>query len=82
MIKRIVLAGLLSICVAGPAFAGSCPLMVKAIDTAQANNTSLSDEKVAEVKALRDKGEAEQDAGKHAQSVATLQQAKDILGIE
>lgn len=80
--KRILLAGVLSIFVVTPVFAGSCPLMVKAIDAALASNTSLSSEQVAEVKALRDKGEAEHNAGKHAESVATLQNAKDILGLE
>ena len=82
MIKRILLAGALSIFIAAPVFAGSCPLMVKDIDAALESGTSLSTEQVAEVKALRDKGEAEHLAGKHAESVATLQKAKDILGLK
>ena len=82
MIKRIVLAGVFSALVAGPAMAGSCPLMVKAIDAALEGNTTLGEEQVAEVKALRDQGEAEHNAGKHAESVATLQKAKDILGLQ
>jgi hypothetical protein len=56
--------------------------MVKDIDAALESGTSLSTEQVAEVKALRDKGEAEHLAGKHAESVATLQKAKDILGLK
>ena len=43
---------------------------------------ALTSDQLAEVKALRDQGEAEHEAGKHAQSVATLQRAKEILGIE
>lgn len=79
---RILLAGALSIFLAMPAFAGSCPLMVKEIDAALESNTSLSAEQVDQVKALRDKGEAEHLAGNHADSVATLQEAKDILGLQ
>ncbi len=82
MIKRIVLAGVLSALIAGPALASSCPLMVKEIDAALETNTTLSEEQVAEVKTLRDQGEAEHNAGNHAESVATLQKAKDILGLK
>jgi hypothetical protein len=56
--------------------------MVKEIDAALEVNSTLSDEQVAEVTALRDQGEAEHNAGKHAESVATLQKAKDILGLK
>ena len=79
---RILLAGALSILLAAPAFAGSCPLMIKEIDAALESNTSLSAEQVDQVKALRDKGETEHLAGNHADSVATLQEAKDILGLQ
>lgn len=82
MIRRIVLAGVLSALVAGPALAGSCPLMIREIDAALETNSTLSEEQVAEVKALRDQGEAEHNAGQHAESVATLQKAKDILGLK
>ena len=80
--KRVLLAGAFSIILATPAFAGSCPLMVKAIDAALESNSSLSTAQVAEIKALRDKGEAEHLAGQHAESVATLQKAKDALGLK
>lgn len=82
MIKRALTVVALSFFVATAAFAGTCPVMVQEIDEALASDTSLSTEEVAEVKALRDKGDAEHAAGQHAESVATLQQAKDILGLQ
>ena len=80
--KRVLLAGAFSLLLATPAFAGSCPLMVKEIDAALESNSSLSTEQAAEIKALRDKGEAQHNAGQHAESVATLQKAKDALGLK
>lgn len=41
----------------------------------------LSAEKTAEVKSLRDEGDAQHKAGQHKESVETLQKAKDILGL-
>ena len=81
MLKRALLVATLSFFAAGPAFAGSCPVMVASIDAALSAGTSLSTDEVAEVKALRDKGEAEHAAGKHAESIATLQNAKDMVGL-
>ncbi|MEE8145382.1 MAG: hypothetical protein V3T57_08210 [Kiloniellales bacterium] len=79
--KRILTAAILSLFVSGPAFAGTCPLMVKGIDAALAAMPDLSAEKTAEVKSLRDEGDAQHQAGQHAESVETLQKAKDILGL-
>ena len=81
MIKRALTVAALSFFVATAAVAGTCPLMVQDIDNALATETSLSAEQVAEVKALRDQGEAEHEAGEHAASVATLQIAKEMLGL-
>lgn len=81
MIKQTLAAVAVSCFVATSALAGNCPLMIQEIDDALASNTTLSADEVAEVKVLRDKGEAEHTAGKHAESVATLQQAKDMLGL-
>lgn len=80
MIKYALMATALSLALAGPAFASGCPLEVKAIDDALASS-SVSAEMMAEAKALRDKGDALHAAGQHADSIATLQKAKDILGI-
>ncbi len=80
--KRILTAVALSFFVSSAAFAGSCPLMVKGIDAALAASPAISAEQMAEVKRLRDEGHALHEAGKHAESVETLQKAKDILGLE
>lgn len=63
------------------AFAGHCPVDMKAIDAALSTNKSLSAEKTAEVQKLRAEGEAAHKAGNHAESMAKLAQAKTILGI-
>ena len=66
---------------AGLAFAHNCPNEVKAIDAKLATNPKLSDADAAKVKMLRDTGEAEHKAGKHAESMKSLGEAKKILGI-
>lgn len=80
--KRVLTAVALSLFIAGPAFAFTCPVMVNDIDAALAGNPDLSAEQLAQVKQLRDEGEALHEAGQHQESVDTLQQAKDILGLE
>ncbi len=80
--KRILTAAVLSLFVSGPAFAGTCPLMVKNIDAAMAAMPDLSADQKAEVMSLRDEGDAQHKAGQHKESVETLQKAKDILGLE
>ncbi len=79
--KRILTAAVLSLFVSGPAFAGTCPLMVKNIDAALAAMPGRSAEQTAEVTSLRDEGDAQHKAGQHKESVETLQKAKDILGL-
>ena len=63
------------------AYAGSCPLEMKAIDAAIASNTKLTAQQTAEVKKLRAEGEAAHKSGNHAESMQKLGQAKQILGI-
>ena len=78
---RIVLLALaLSLGSASLAYASSCPMQVKAIDEALAKNT-LSAEKKAQAQKLRDEGKALHDAGKHAESMAKLAEAKKAAGI-
>lgn len=79
--KRIALAAFLTAVLAGPALAGSCPLLVKDIDAALAKGTSLPATQLAMVKELRDQGEAQHKSGSHGASLATLKKAKGILGI-
>ena len=63
------------------AFAGSCPARMKAIDDALPK-AKLDAAKTAEVKKLRAQGEAEHNAGKHSESVASLSKAQVMLGLK
>ena len=80
--KRLLIAAGLSLILAAPALANSCPTHMKAIDEALAKNPSLSADKMSEVKQHRQKGEDLHKAGKHAESEAELAQAETILGIK
>lgn len=64
-----------------PAFAGSCPVDMRKIDAALADNPGLSAGDLERVKALRAEGEQLHKSGKHADSVARLNEAKQLLGI-
>ena len=81
--KALIPAALLSLglTVAGPAFAFQCPSDIAKIDEAL-QSSSLSDAEKAEVMALRDEGEQLHSSGQHQQSMATLAQAKEMLGIQ
>lgn len=67
--------------VAMPAMAFQCPADISKIDQAL-QTTTLSDAEKAQVEALRDQGQTLHDAGQHQQSVDTLAQAKQMLGIQ
>lgn len=81
MLKRTLAAAALLAMAVSPAFAAHCPKDMAEIDAALAKNPSLSAEQMTQVKKLRADGEALHKAGKHQESVDTLQKAKDILGI-
>ena len=74
----LLAAGLLA---TAPAFAGSCPKHMAAIDAALAKNPSLTAAQMAEVKKARAEGEALHKAGKHQESVDTLAKAEKLLKI-
>lgn len=78
--KRIALLATLAL-LSSAAMAGSCPKLWKQVDAALPS-ASLSAAQMSEVKQLRSDGEAMHKAGKHADSVATLNKAKMILGIK
>ncbi|MCP4329139.1 MAG: hypothetical protein GY791_11950 [Alphaproteobacteria bacterium] len=82
MRKQILIAAAALSFLAAPAMAFQCPSDVAKIDQALATNTTLTDAQRAEVVTLRNDGEALHNSGDHTQSVATLAQAKEILGIE
>ena len=79
--KRSALAVALLIA-SGAALAMHCPKDMAAIDAALAKNPKLSEADMKAVKESRAKGEELHKAGKHAESVAELQKAEKILGIE
>lgn len=66
---------------AGVALAHNCPNEMKAIDAKLATNPGLSADNAAKVKQLRAEGETHHKAGKHAESMKALGEAKKILGI-
>jgi hypothetical protein len=67
---------------AGSAFASHCPQEMKKIDEALAKNPSLSAAQMADVKKFRAEGEAQHKAGKHSESIDTLEKAKKILNVK
>ena len=79
--KSLILAAAVSFALAGPTLAGSCPKLMGEVDAALASNPSISAEQMTEVTELRAQGEAQHGAGQHAESVESLNKAKEILGI-
>lgn len=77
--KRLIAALLLTL--SGAALASNCPNEMKAIDAALGKMPALSASQMADVKKLRAEGESLHKAGKHAESMAALGQAKKLLGI-
>lgn len=75
--KRILAAAVL-IALAGPAFAGQCPSLVKQVDE-KLQSAQLSEADKAKVMDLRNKGEAQHAAGDHAASEASLNEALAML---
>ncbi len=72
--------GLMLAVSAASAFAHGCPGEMKAID-AKLSSVKLSDAQMAKVKELRAKGEQQHKEGKHTESMATLAEAKKLLGL-
>ena len=79
--KKILSTMMLTL-VSTAAFAFQCPTDMSAIDEALAGNPDLSEEKLSEVRELRQEGENLHKEGKHQESVDALAEAKKILGIE
>jgi hypothetical protein len=78
--RSIILAAFAATFVANSAYAGQCPSMAAAIDDFL-KTASVSEAVKAEAIALKDKGVALHNEGKHAESVATLEEAKKKLGM-
>ena len=77
MMKKILLAATFLIFTT-PAFAGSCPMKIGAIDKALAAGTAKN---AMQVTKLRDQGKALHGSGKHAESVQMLIKAMKLAGI-
>lgn len=80
-LKPFILAAVLA---AGStaAWANHCPMDMRQIDAALAQQPALTADQLALVKRHRAEGEALHNAGKHAESVAELAKAKALLGID
>jgi hypothetical protein len=79
-IRNIVVAAGLALA-SSAALAFHCPADMKAIDEAMSKNPKLSAEQMADVKKYRAEGETLHKAGKHQESIDTLDKAKKILKI-
>ncbi len=78
--KRIALLATLAL-LSSAAMANTCPKLMKQIDAALPS-AKISAEQMSEVKKLRADGEASHKAGKHSDSEASLNKAKQILGVK
>lgn len=74
MVRRYILASMVTVLMTAPAFAGHCPKDAAAID-AYLSRASVSDTLKAEVTAMKDEGMALHSAGNHAESEAKLADA-------
>ena len=79
MRKLLILAA--GIALAGAAWAHNCPNEMKAIDAKLGTKPSLSKENADKVAKLRKSGEEHHKAGRHAESMKDLGDAKKILGL-
>ncbi|QJQ95919.1 MULTISPECIES: hypothetical protein [Halomonadaceae] len=69
---------------ASAAWAHTCPALMSEIDQALEDDAivaQLSEDELAEVRELRERGEAYHIEGEHDQSEETLNEVKDMLGI-
>lgn len=77
---RIMLLALSLLAFPAAALAHSCPAVMAEIDAAMPA-TTLSEADMTKVKELRARGEEEHAAGNHDASMATLEEAKGMLGM-
>lgn len=79
--KKLIIAGIAGIALSVSVQAGQCPADMAKIDAA-IQTAQLSETDKAKVMELRAKGEELHGSGDHAESVKTLGEAKQMLGIE
>jgi hypothetical protein len=80
--KFKLLPGILLLAISLPVFASSCPKDMKKIDAALAGNPSVSGSDMSRIMELRASGERLHKSGQHADSVADLHEAMQLLGIQ
>ncbi len=80
MMKKLTAAAFAAALLSTPAFAFHCPADMAAIDAALPT-ANLSAADLAKVQELRALGEEQHNAGDHNASVATLAEAKALLGL-
>lgn len=80
MLKKALVLTALAFAFVSPAQAFNCPSQMAAIDAALPD-ANLSDADKAKVMELRQQGEEQHKAGQHAESVKTLNEAKEMLGL-
>ena len=78
---RTTIALLAGLALSVPAWAHNCPNEMKAIDARLASKPKLSKDDAEKVAKLRKSGEEHHKAGKHAESMKDLGEAKKVLGI-
>lgn len=78
---RAIVTAIFVLLMPAMAFAHSCPALMAEIDAALPEAT-LSDEQLAQVETLRAEGEELHNAGDHDASMAALEEAKEILGLQ
>ncbi len=81
MITRMLASAALLALLAAPAAAGQCPRLMSQIDQALAQNPQLTEAQLVQVRELRARGEELHTASTHGESVAALNQALAILGL-
>jgi len=81
MRKAFAMAAGLALCTASAVWANNCPNEMKVIDAKLATKPALSKDVLDKVSQLRAEGEVQHKAGKHAESMKALGDAKKLLGI-
>jgi len=79
--KKIIIILLSSFLITSYANAGSCPILIKEVDSKLATAKELSEKRIAEIEKLRQDGEEAHKTGKHKESVQLLQEALAKLNI-
>jgi len=77
--KKILIAASVTMVLAAPALANSCPILMNEIDLAMASETHADPQVLKQIQDLRAEGEALHKAGKHAQAVEKLEHALELI---